>query len=56
MNEYESPNAEVVMFNSDDVIATSGCNCYFDRWNNSTVVGSGCHGDSEDASEILMND
>ncbi len=55
MKGYESPKAELITFDSENVIATSGCNCYFDRWNNSTVVGSGCYGDSEDAEEILMS-
>ena len=55
MKDYVSPIAELVTFNNESVIATSGCNCYFDRWNNSTVVGSGCYGDSEDASELLFS-
>ena len=56
MKEYVDPNAELVEFDSKNVIATSGCNCYFDRWNNSsTDLNSGCEGESDDASEFLMN-
>ena len=56
MKVYVRPNAELIKFDSEKVIATSGCNCYFDRWNNSAVIiDSGCEGESEDASEILLN-
>ena len=56
MKVYVRPNAELIKFESEKVIATSGCNCYFDRWNNSAVIiDSGCEGESEDASEILLN-
>ena len=57
MKVYVRPNAELITFESEKVIATSGCNCYFDRWNNSSVdLNSGCEGISEDAVEILMNE
>ena len=56
MKIYVSPDAELIEFEGEKVIATSGCNCYFDRWNNSaTDLNSGCEGESDDASEILMN-
>ena len=56
MKDYESPKAELVAFDSENVIATSGCNCYFDRWNNSsTDLHSGCEGESDDASEFMVN-
>ena len=56
MKEYEAPMVELVEFNSESVIATSGCNCYFDRWNNSsTDLNSGCEGESDDATEITFS-
>lgn len=56
MKDYVSPIAELVTFKSESVIATSGCNCYFDRWNNSsTDLNSGCEGESDDASEFMVN-
>lgn len=57
MKVYVRPNAELIKFESEKVIATSsGCNCYFDRWNNSSVnLNSGCEGESDDASEFLLN-
>ena len=56
MSKYVSPNAEFVTFDKESVIATSGCNCYFDRWNNSaTDLNSGCEGESDDASELTFS-
>lgn len=57
MENYVSPNAELITFENDTVMTTSpsGCNCFADRWNEGHAIDSGCTGISVDFSEVLWS-
>ena len=56
MKEYESPKAELITFDNENVITSSGCNCYADRWDNEHNADQcTCEGDSYDYEELLMS-
>ena len=56
MREYESPKAELIAFEKENILASSGCNCIYDKWNEEQPpTPSDCEGDSYDAVELFGN-
>lgn len=60
MNQYVSPDAELIVFEDDIVLSqkSGSCRCYADvgvKFDYS-AEGSPCWTDSVDASEVLMHD
>lgn len=51
MRDYVSPNAEVITFTSEKIIAASGCNCHFDIEQQNMGVDYVCKAMSGHASE-----
>ena len=59
MKKYLAPKAEVVLFNRNQVLTASACNCIYDNWNEAQPapgVTTTCDGDSMDAVELFGND
>ena len=38
MKEYVSPNAELITFVNENILAKSGCNCHFDITSNTMMI------------------
>lgn len=55
MKEYVSPDVELIEFEKEIIMGSSGCNCFTDVWGNETVGQSNCKGGSWDASELMTN-
>lgn len=58
MREYESPNAEFIVFDNDRMETSGGCRCYLDIGVKLDygAAGSNCWTDSEDATEYDVHD